>query len=190
MAKKKKRSKPSVADTTPAENPKIVIDALLEAFSLASIREATAAYKEADGDVNKAGVILAAGSFENVSSSGSSSYVADDSSSMSSGSGGYGMDCSSTSSDGFKDLMQFRGKEKKLVASTGMVSTVIGRDYVTNNCKKSGSGVGDYKGKVLNGKKAVVDREEAEQFLCSMLGDEPGLSLAVVRDVLCKLLPH
>ena len=31
-----------------------------------------------------------------------------------------------------------------------------------------------------------VNKEEAEQFLCSMFGDECELSMAVVRDVLCQ----
>jgi hypothetical protein len=32
----------------------------------------------------------------------------------------------------------------------------------------------------------VVEKEEAEQFLCSMLGNDCELSMGVVRDVLCK----
>jgi hypothetical protein len=38
---------------------------------------------------------------------------------------------------------------------------------------------------VGTGKKAA-DREKAEQFLSSMLGDDCELSMAVVRDVLCE----
>lgn len=33
---------------------------------------------------------------------------------------------------------------------------------------------------------AATTAEEAEQFLCSMLGDESEVSLGVVRDVLCQ----
>ncbi|KAF9621940.1 hypothetical protein IFM89_029160 [Coptis chinensis] len=32
----------------------------------------------------------------------------------------------------------------------------------------------------------VNNEEEAEQFLCSMLGDDCDLSMVVVRDVLCQ----
>ncbi|CAM8970402.1 unnamed protein product [Rhodiola kirilowii] len=175
---KKKRSRP--AETVKNESERKLVDALVEAFSLSSIEEATAAVREADGNANKAAEILAAG-LENGSSS--SSWNVDDSSSMSSGS--YWMDSSSTSSEGLKELMaeqakEFRGKGKKMVAATGTVSTVLGKDYVTGSWKNSGG-----KGQRLN-ENMVVDREEAEQFLCSMLGDEPELSLAVVRDVLCS----
>ena len=70
-----------------------------------------------------------------------------------------------------------RNKQKKVIAAAGTVSNVLGKEYVRSRMSKpSGSKNGD----------AAVGEEEAEQFLCSMLGDDSELNLAVVRDVLCK----
>ena len=67
------------------------------------------------------------------------------------------------------------GKQQKLVAATGTVSTVLGKEYVRRNPTRPKRFSND-----------VIDKEEAEQFLCSMLGEDCDLSLAVVRDVLCE----
>uniref|UniRef100_A0A7N0TGN0 DUF1771 domain-containing protein n=1 Tax=Kalanchoe fedtschenkoi TaxID=63787 RepID=A0A7N0TGN0_KALFE len=190
--RKKKRSKPVAEMGRTSDSERKVVEALVAAFALASVEEVAAAVREAGGDADKAAEILAAAVLENglengmgSGSSSSCSNVADDSSSMSVGSSGcYGLDSSSTSSEGFKELMEerareLRGKGKKVVASTGTVSTVLGKEYVRLDLKKSGG-----KGKGFSRNNGVVDRDEAEQFLCSILGDQPELSLAVVRDVL------
>ncbi|XP_062189444.1 SMR domain-containing protein At5g58720-like isoform X2 [Phragmites australis] len=79
-----------------------------------------------------------------------------------------------------------RRPKRLAVAATGMVAGVIGKDYtrsatpvsVTNACKgRDGEGDGG-----CGGRKYSV--EEAEQFLCSMLGDNSDLGMGVVRDVL------
>ncbi|KAH9609731.1 hypothetical protein KSS87_012721 [Heliosperma pusillum] len=157
---------------------KRIIDGLIEAFSLTSIDEAVAAYREANGDPNKAAEILA----ENFGNS--EAYQASCSSS--------GSNRSSTEnlslSDGFTDSSsssggEFRGiegkKGRKVVAACGIVSNLIGKEYVSDNSRKAG-----FKEKGIGGGK--VNFEEAEQFLCSMLGDDCELSMAVVRDVLCN----
>ncbi|KAJ0989274.1 hypothetical protein J5N97_007630 [Dioscorea zingiberensis] len=68
-------------------------------------------------------------------------------------------------------------RRRRVVASSGMVSDVIGKDYSKH------VGNGD------QGRKGVVDKriyrfEEAEQFLCSMLGWDDELGMGVVKDVL------
>lgn len=161
-----------------------VINALMEAFSLTTLEEAASAYRDANGDVNKAAEILGAmllDSSEDPSASSSTTDYPSTSSSMT-GSSGVG----SSSSEGLMDVNGVSGKGfsrgnkgKKVVAATGTVSTVLGKDYVIasprrDSMKSKGFGHGH------------VDKEETEQFLCSMLGDECELSMAVVRDVLCK----
>ncbi|RLM91586.1 SMR domain-containing protein [Panicum miliaceum] len=80
-----------------------------------------------------------------------------------------------------------RRPKRVAVAATGMVADVIGNDYtrpatppvsapnawkVRDQERDSGSGACKY------------SVEEAEQFLCSMLGDNSELGMGVVRDVL------
>ncbi|KVH94087.1 protein of unknown function DUF1771 [Cynara cardunculus var. scolymus] len=68
----------------------------------------------------------------------------------------------------------------KVIAATGMVSTVIGKDYVPTSNRKRGiskwKGSGD----------GAVSHEDAEQFLCSMLSDDCELGMDLVKDVLCQ----
>ncbi|XP_010454179.1 PREDICTED: SMR domain-containing protein At5g58720-like [Camelina sativa] len=72
----------------------------------------------------------------------------------------------------------FKGKKH-----TGMVSSVIAKDYLKPKpVRKELPVVERYKELCGNGKKAA-DREKAEQFLNSMLGDDCKLNMAVVRDV-------
>ncbi|GAU27708.1 hypothetical protein TSUD_126540 [Trifolium subterraneum] len=155
------------------------------------MEEAVIAYDFAKGDPNKASEILRRGLVEHVddpfSSSSSSSYC--ESSSCSNGGGGgssSGLDFSSTSgsSDGFvdqicgDDVVGFKGvkqQKKKIVAATGTVSTILGNEYVRRNS-----------GRKKRFGNEIVDKEEAEQFLYSMLGNDCDLNLAVVRDVLCQ----
>lgn len=99
-------------------------------------------------------------------------------------------DPTGTSFEGFveanccEDLVKekgFRGdkkKKKRVVVATGTVSTVLGKEYAMSTLPRRDSS-----------KAKSVSKEEAEQFLCSMLGDETELSMAVVRDVLCEFSP-
>ncbi|RZC84423.1 hypothetical protein C5167_047211 [Papaver somniferum] len=89
-------------------------------------------------------------------------------------------------------------KAKRVVATAGTVSGVIGKDYVRSSPldKERGRGGGGGGGEqhynspkwkntcMVNG--VSVGNEEAEQFLFSMLGDGCDLSMAVVRDVFCQ----
>ncbi|XP_074295024.1 SMR domain-containing protein At5g58720-like [Silene latifolia] len=169
---------------------KRIIDGLVEAFSLASIDEAVAAYREANGDPNKAAEILTESSDNSsdayqASCSSSSSGSNRTSSENLSLSDGF-TDSSSVvgDGDGDGDGGEFRGtggkKGRKVVAACGTVSNLIGKDYVAVKSRKA-----VFKEKGFGGGK-VVNVEEAEQFLCSMLGDDCELSMAVVRDVLCN----
>ncbi|KAK1412757.1 hypothetical protein QVD17_34254 [Tagetes erecta] len=73
-----------------------------------------------------------------------------------------------------------RGKSNRVVAATGMVSTVLGKGYVPSSSRKrvgmKMKGFGD----------GGVSHEDAEQFLCSMLSDDCELGMDLVKDVLCQ----
>jgi hypothetical protein len=174
---KKRRRRPRASDPVAKavdaneKDEKSKVNALSETFSLASLHDAVSAYREANSDPERA------------------AYSAEDPSTSSSygSSSGWG-----SSSEGFvegfvENVMNGKGlrgnKQKRIIAATGTVSTVLGKDYVkASPCPRSGWG----KSRGFNN--GVVQEEDAEQFLCSMLGDECELSLAVVRDVLCKYL--
>lgn len=162
-----------------------VVEALMEAFDSISIEEAEEAYREAKGDINKAAQILE-NFMENSEDPSTSSF--------SSGLSGFGLGSSSSSSagsssasrDGFLEgnlvnRKGFRGgnKQKRVLAVTGTVSTVLGKEYVKASPRRDSMKAKDFG----NG---VVEKEEAEQFLCSMLGNDCELSMGVVRDVLCQ----
>ncbi|KAJ9565310.1 hypothetical protein OSB04_001276 [Centaurea solstitialis] len=68
----------------------------------------------------------------------------------------------------------------KVIAATGMVSTVIGKDYVPTSNRKRG--IHKWKGSA----DGAVSHEDAEQFLCSMLSDDCELGMDLVKDVLCQ----
>ncbi|KAF9612377.1 hypothetical protein IFM89_039278 [Coptis chinensis] len=73
-------------------------------------------------------------------------------------------------------------KQKKIVDSAGSVASVLDKGYVRDSLSNGlGQNMQDVKSNVN-----VNNEEEAEQFLCSMLGDDCDLSMAVVRDVLCQ----
>ncbi|TKW12086.1 hypothetical protein SEVIR_5G013500v4 [Setaria viridis] len=80
-----------------------------------------------------------------------------------------------------------RRPKRVAVAATGMVADVIGKDY-TRSATPPVSAPSAWKGRDgekdggPGGRKYSV--EEAEQFLCSMLGDNSELGMGVVRDVL------
>lgn len=76
-------------------------------------------------------------------------------------------------------------KQKALAVSVGMVSNFLRKDYVVGHGRK-GSAVVEEEVKVKGA--AGVTKDGAEQFLCSVLGDDPDLHLGVVRDVLCRWL--
>ena len=136
--------------------------ALMEAFGSVSVVEAASAYREAEEDLNKAAEILGRLVLESSD------------------------DQTATSSEGFveancgEDLVNEKGfkggkKKKRVVAATGTVSTVLGKDYAVSKPPRRD---------LMKAK--PVNKEEAEQFLWSMFGDECELSMAVVRDVLCE----
>uniref|UniRef100_A0A2P2K3G3 Uncharacterized protein LOC105131046 n=2 Tax=Rhizophora mucronata TaxID=61149 RepID=A0A2P2K3G3_RHIMU len=187
-------SSPAAGDVAPRdgigieeEESKAVI-ALFDAFDSILLEEASSALKEANGDVEKAAEILA-NSADSAAEDPSStcsvmSGVSSSDSGLGSSSSSWGS--SSGSSEGFREsnLVNRKGlrgnnKQQKRVAVTGTVSTVLGKDYVKASPRR-----GSAKGKEpVNG---VLSKEEAEEFLCSMLDDDCDLSMAVVRDVLCQ----
>ncbi|KAL5580746.1 hypothetical protein UlMin_013188 [Ulmus minor] len=179
-AKKKKRS--SGAQRQAAEKKdkeEKVVQALTEAFSSVSLEEALSEYREANGDQEKAVEILGRVSSENSDdpSAGSSSGGA---STWGSSEGSVETSCV----DNLVNERDFRGsRKKKVVAATGTVSTVMGKGYMMSTPR------GDSRASrtKLNGfGNGLAGQEEKEQFLCSMLGHDSELSLAVVRDVLCQ----
>ncbi|KAJ8553062.1 hypothetical protein K7X08_020455 [Anisodus acutangulus] len=137
-----------------------VLNMLTDAFSSVSVEEAKCAYKEAKGDLNKAMAIL-------------SDIMERKITSCSSSSGNVGSSNSDVFVGGHYSVKRKAKTKKKLVAAMGTVSMMIGKDYVRTTLKKSCS---KFKG----------GDEDVEQFLCSMLGEDSDLSLAVVRDVLCQ----
>ncbi|KAJ8535607.1 hypothetical protein K7X08_023327 [Anisodus acutangulus] len=156
------------------EGESSVLKALTDVFSSVSMEEAECAYMEADADLNEAmeilGDLVERKEEDKITSCSSSS-----------GNVGSSLD-SSSNSDVFVGghSVQRKAKMKKLVAATGTVSMMIGKDYVRTTPKKSCS-----KFKGLNDE-TLMSNEDVEQFLCSMLGEDSDLSLAVVRDVLCQ----
>lgn len=177
--KKKKRLRASKRAGKDVVEPKEeeeqnVLNRLIETFSSASLDMAASAYREANGDANKAAEILGV-LLENTEDPSTSSSL-----------------CSSSGLSSLEDFNKsgaaqnsFNGKTlrgckpKKLAAATGTVSTILGKDYVMSSAKKDLQ-------KSKGFSSVQMEREEAEQFLCSMLGDGSELSMAVVRDVLCN----
>lgn len=156
---------------------------LLMAFSSVSLEEVHTAYEEAKGDPDVAAKILA-----NVVESAARQDQSTTSSS-SSGNDNVGSSSSSFASEVFGDANEFqqvgfnwksKPKSKKVIAAAGTVSTVLGKDYVRSTPKKGPSKLKGFHEESLN-------RKETEKFLCSMLGEECELSLAIVSDVLAKL---
>lgn len=187
QSKKKKRSRVSrkgnaeshgkIAD----EKEEKILKSLFEGFASVSVEEAASAYREANRDLNKAAEILTKGAALEEQSTTSS---------ISSGNYDAGSSSSSNAWEVFGDVNNFlqdglkqksKPKLKKVVVSAGTVSAMLGKDYVRSTPKKVSS---ETKGFHVEN----WSKEEAEQFLCSMLGDDCELSLAVVSDVLCELL--
>ncbi|KAJ3694581.1 hypothetical protein LUZ60_010061 [Juncus effusus] len=73
-----------------------------------------------------------------------------------------------------------KARPKTVTISCGMVSNVIGKGYVSNNNLKE-------KSSAMEGERGVErNLEEAEGFLCSILGDGSELGVEIVRDVLVQ----
>ncbi|KAM6578235.1 hypothetical protein CsatB_030072 [Cannabis sativa] len=177
--KKKRRTSQAPKKVDPVNEEKKVVQALAEAFSSASLDDAISAYREAKGDPDKAAEIL-----------GRSLYESSDDPSTSSTSG----ECSgSGSSDGYVEMSYVDNfvkekdsracKQKRQIAATGTVSTVLGKEYMNSSPRKDPRTMSMKLKGFGNG---GFDEEKAEQFLCSMLGEESELNLAIVRDVLCQ----
>ncbi|GJN06500.1 hypothetical protein PR202_ga24230 [Eleusine coracana subsp. coracana] len=143
---------------------------LLDAFSTATIDQVDSAYREAGGDAFLAAGIL--GSMLDAQSRPKPPPPPDP-----------------APRHGSAGKKPCRKPKKVACAASGMVADVIGKEYtrpapspmsVTNAWKGGGGGGGEGDG----ARKYSV--EEAEQFLCAMLGDNSELGMGVVRDVLGK----
>lgn len=77
-------------------------------------------------------------------------------------------------------------KQKRAPAATGIVPDVIGKGYI-GSVRRSRDGGSNLQRK--DGMERMYNVEEAEQFLCSMLGDMSEITMDVVRDVLGERLP-
>ncbi|KAK6927097.1 protein of unknown function DUF1771 [Dillenia turbinata] len=181
--KKKKRSqasKPAVKQPPPAKqgdenNGDVqVLQTLAEAFSSISTEDISSAFKEANGDPNKAAEILSTfaddppTSSNNSNSGSSSSQVSEVINERKDNPVNYG-----ARAKGAKN-------SKRIVASSGTVSTVLGKDYLVSSPNKC----------FLRPKRnwnQPVDKEDAEQFLCSMLGNDCDLNMAVALNALLNL---
>ncbi|THG08400.1 hypothetical protein TEA_015300 [Camellia sinensis var. sinensis] len=184
-SKKKKRSRPTNqvgvkgAAREGESEERRVVKSLMESFTSVSIEEASSAYREANGDPSKAaeilGELLEIADDQATSCSGSSSSLGPSSAEvfMDANCGGSGV-----RGRGFRGT----NKQKKVIASTGTVSTILGKEYVRSSPRKDVY-------KPLKGYAyGPANKGDAEQFLCSMLGDDCELSMAVVRDVLSDTL--
>lgn len=70
-----------------------------------------------------------------------------------------------------------KARPRRVAVSCGMVSTVIGKVHESPRSKINGTNI-------IQGDVELKKNEEAEEFLCSMLGEESDLGLGVVRDIL------
>ncbi|XP_039044784.1 SMR domain-containing protein At5g58720-like isoform X3 [Hibiscus syriacus] len=163
------------------ESRGVLLNSFMEAFGSISLDEATLAYNQANGDLEGAAEILS-----NLIDNGNNSEDPDPStSSVSSGSSSSGFSGSGFAETGCVQNLnngrrRSRGgkQQKRAVAATGTVSTVLGKDYVRSSPWRDPAAAAPAR--------SVLVKEDEEQFLCSMLGDECELSMAVVRDVLCQ----
>ncbi|XP_009132029.1 SMR domain-containing protein At5g58720 isoform X1 [Brassica rapa] len=185
--KRRKKKRPSSGDgaatsgvnTKELDEEKRHIESLMDAFCSVSMEEATSAYREAAGDLNKAAELLS-----DLVENGDDPSTSSGQETGSTSEYGAGSSSSCCGDDVAREslFMGGRSKQIRVIAATGMVSSVIAKDYL--KAKKEFPSFVE-RSKELSGKKAG-DREKAEQFLTSMLGDDCELSMAVVRDVLCQ----
>ncbi|MQL72830.1 hypothetical protein Taro_005177 [Colocasia esculenta] len=136
-----------------------VLNWLVDAFSSTSLEQVRSAYLEARGDPLRAADILGTSSEGSMTSESSSSREAPAAEKRIGGS----------------------RKQKKVVASTGLVSDVIGRGYGGSVYGEGGRRtVGAWNKGPWNERYTL---EEAEEFLCSIVGGTCELDPAVVKDV-------
>ncbi|XP_031271205.1 SMR domain-containing protein At5g58720-like [Pistacia vera] len=176
--KKKRRSRAAVKPTTNGlprggpedESKNKNVSSLTEAFEDVSL-------KEADVDANKTAEILTMLSENSEDPSTTSSVFG----------GSWGLDSgsSSGSSVGYVEtscvqntVKKGTSRQKRVVAVTGTVANVLGKEYARASPRKTG------KFKEVVDDRNWLDEQEVEQFLCSMLGKDSELSMAVVKDVL------
>ncbi|XP_020686230.1 SMR domain-containing protein At5g58720 [Dendrobium catenatum] len=138
------------------DDGKRALDWLISAFPSLSLDQIDSAYKEAGGDAYKAAGILGAELVDPGENHGSTGKK------------------------------RSAPKQKRIAASTGMISGIIGKDY--SKSASSCSGGRGWVGPMEMKKRAFYARssEEAEEFLCSMLGSDSELGMGVVRDVLSQ----
>ncbi|XP_052185747.1 SMR domain-containing protein At5g58720 isoform X2 [Diospyros lotus] len=180
-SRKKKKSRASSQVGAKGAAPKEergerkAVKGLSEALTSVSLDEATSAYGEANG-VEILGVL--AESIDDQAASCSSSSVGDG---PMPGSGLSSVEVleANRARNGVHGRVSRGTKQKKVIAATGTVSTVLRKEYVMSSPRKDSFRSARY----IN---TPASKGEAEQFLCSMLGNDCELSMAVVRDVLCQ----
>ncbi|XP_058109065.1 SMR domain-containing protein At5g58720 isoform X2 [Magnolia sinica] len=74
-----------------------------------------------------------------------------------------------------EELPKGRKQRSFATSSTGLVSSVLGKAYLGSTRKDSSKSKGPR-----------ISNDEAEDFLCSMLGYESQLNMGVIRDVFCQ----
>ncbi|KAK8957486.1 hypothetical protein KSP39_PZI001508 [Platanthera zijinensis] len=133
------------------------LDWLISVFPLFSLEQIDSAHKESGGDAYKAAGILGAELVDPGDSPNS-----------------YGKKRSA------------HKKKKRVAASTGMVSGVIGKDHwrSVSSCSGRRRGWGDPMKAKEQPAVWAYSCEEAEEFLFSMLSSDSELGMGVVRDVL------
>ncbi|CAL9195857.1 unnamed protein product [Musa hybrid cultivar] len=141
------------------DEQKRALNWLIDAFTSVSVDQIASAYREAGGDPFKAAGILGAQLDDPAVGPAGGREV------MGSGNG-------------------FGGsrRHKRVAAATGMVSDVIGKGYSGGGRRNKDRIVTNLQSKGCMNRMYKV--EEAQQFLCSMLGDESELGMGVVTDVL------
>lgn len=141
------------------DDQKRALNWLIDAFTSVSVDQIASAYREAGGDPFKAAGILGA-------------QLDDPAVGPAGGREAMG------SGNGFGGSR----RHKRVAAATGMVSDVIGKGYSGGGRRNKDRMVTNLQSKGCMNR--MYNVEEAEQFLCSMLGDESELGMGVVRDVL------
>lgn len=134
-------------------------DWLIDAFGSISLDEVESALREAGGDPYKTAGILG-------------TQLEDP--------------CESPAASGAKKGLGGSRKQKRAAAATGMVSDMIGKGYSKPSafCGKVGSRRSDGSLEEKGALNRLYSVEEAEEFLCSMLGESSELGMGVVKDVL------
>lgn len=178
--KKKRKQKPSISKSTQlqSQNPKPntnPIEINNESSVLNGLTDQIASFSIHENDAN----LTETGSSTSANDSLEIFGSLTETGSSSSGSSGL------SNFDGFNRGLIGKGSKggrgNKVIAATGMVSTVIGKDYVPTVNKKRA--VAKWKGLGND-----VSHDDAEQFLCSMLSDDCEFGMDLVKDVLCEYL--